>query len=138
MAAGEFLSLGTMERTAHICLQGTDTELRFDWLGYDGDDCFRDFHVTVRSRSGERRFEFGPCVVWGLRKLSRFFSDPTQQNAELGFRHPDIRHCDLHRAGDGYRFVVRYEGSGLHAEFHVDRPSVHIGDEFLRAYDADA
>jgi hypothetical protein len=127
-----------MERTAYIRLESTDTELRFDWLDYDGDDCFRDFHVTSRSGAGERRFEFGPCVVWGLRKLCRFFSDPTQQSAELGFRHPDIRHCDVHRTGDSYRLVVRYEGSGMHEELHIERPSVHLGDEFLRAYDTDA
>ena len=127
-----------MERTPHIRLQSSDAEMRFDWLDYDGDDCFRDFHVTYVSRDGERRFEFGPCVVWGLRKLTRFFTDPTKQTAELGFRHPDIRHCDLHRAADSYRLVVRYEGSGLHEELHIERPLVHVADEFLRAYDTDA
>lgn len=127
-----------MERTAHIRLESRDAEMRFDWLGYDGDDCFQDFHVTCRSGADERRFEFGPCVVWGLRKLSRFFSDPTKQSAELGFRHPDIRHCDVYRAEDGYKLVVHYEGSGFHEELHIERPSVHVANEFLRAYDTDA
>jgi hypothetical protein len=74
-----------MTRTAHIRLQSSDVEMRFDWLDYDGDDCFRDFHVTYVSGRDERRFEFGPCVLWGLRKLSRFFADPAQQTAGLGF-----------------------------------------------------
>ncbi|MES2709278.1 MAG: hypothetical protein V4726_21960 [Verrucomicrobiota bacterium] len=127
-----------MEHTAHIRLRSGDTEMRFDWLGFDGDECFQDFHVTYVSGGDERRFEFGPCVVWGVRKLTRFFTDPTQLTAGLGFRHPDIRYCDVHRSGESYRLVVRYEGSGLHEELHIERPSVHVADEFLGAYDTDA
>ena len=72
-----------MERTAQIRLESRDSELCFNWLGYDGDDCFQDFHLTCRLGTAEQPFDFGPCVVWGLRKLSRFFSDPT---------HPELVH----------------------------------------------
>jgi hypothetical protein len=118
-----------MERAPHIQLTSEGTEARFEWSGFDGDDCFADFHVTVTAGGQAHRFEFGPCAAYGLRRLRRFFTDPTQTAAELGFRHPDIRHCDVYRSGENYRLRVRYEGSGLHKEFHISRPAVHIHED---------
>ena len=116
-----------MEHTAYILLQSKDAEIRFGWLGFDGDDCFDDFHVTYVSGGDTRRFDFGPCVVAGLRKLARFFSDPTEQVVESGFRHPDVRLCEVRRDDESYRVVIRFEGSDLHEELHIQQPSIQFG-----------
>jgi hypothetical protein len=117
-----------MEPTHHIQLTSEELQTRFEWSGFDGDDCFSAFQITVTADGQSRLFEFGPCAAAGLRKMIRFFSDSTQDTVGLGFRHPDIRHCDVHRLGDDYRFVVRFEGSGLHEEFHLYRPTLQIGE----------
>jgi hypothetical protein len=80
-------------------------------------------------------FEFGPCVVRGLRNLARFFSDPTQTTVGGGFRNPDIRQYDVHRKGDDYRLVIHFDEVPLHAEFDIRNPAVHIDEKFLKAYD---
>ena len=118
-----------LKRAAHIKVTSGGSEARFDWGGFDGDDCFSDFHVTVLAEGNSRRFDFGPCAGFGLRKLSRFFRDTTQAEAGLGFRYPDIRYCDIHRLGDEYRLVIRFEGSGLFEEFCIRQPVVHIQEE---------
>ena len=38
----------------------------------------------------------------------------------------------LHRETNGYRLVVRFEGSGLCEEFYVRKPQTQIDDEFMR------
>ena len=113
-------------RAAHIKVTSDGTEAQFDWAAFDGDDCFSDFHVTVLTERKSRRFDFGPCALFGLRKFSKFFTDPTQAEAGLGFRHPDLRYCDIHRSGNEYRLVIRFEGSGLHEEFCIRQPVVDI------------
>ena len=125
-----------MESAAHIHLKSDTAEIRFEWLGFDGDDCFNDFHIIVTEGGHARRFDFGPCVVSGLRKLAGFFNEATQATVGGGFRHPDIRHYDVYRSADGYRLVVRFEGSRLHEELHIQRPALHVDDEFLKAYDS--
>jgi hypothetical protein len=66
----------------------------------------------VIGESGSRQFSFGPCAVHGLRKVSRFSRDDSQESVSLRFRHPDIRYCDIFRTYGDYRLVVRLEGSG--------------------------
>jgi hypothetical protein len=108
--------------------------MRFVWVGFDGDDCFNDFHIDVATESGTQLFSFGPCAVQGLRKLSRFFRDHSQKSVGLGFHHPDVRYCDIFRVDGDYRLEVRFEGSGLSEQTWVRKPSVHFGDEFLAEY----
>jgi hypothetical protein len=116
-----------MTHEPYIRLKSDESETRFEWSGFDGDDCFSDFRIIVTTAGQSRQFEFGACALHGLRKLIKVFSDPNQGAAELGFRHPDIRWCDVHRLGnEDYRLIVRYEGSGLHEEFRFHRPEVHI------------
>jgi hypothetical protein len=115
-----------MERVARIRLTSDESETRFEWSGFDGNDCFSDFQITVTTAGQFWHFEFGPCAAYGVRRLTRLFTDTTQMSAELGFQHPDIRHCDVHRSGEDFRLIVRYESSGLHEEFHIHRPAVHI------------
>jgi hypothetical protein len=114
-----------MRRTAHIHLKSDSAECRFEWLDFDGDDCFKDFHIDVRVENSFRRFNFGPCLVIGLRKLSRFFRDTTQTTLDGGY-------CDVHRTNDGYRLVVRPEGSGIREELYLPNPQIELDDEFMR------
>jgi hypothetical protein len=119
--------------SAHIRINDATTEIRLAWLDFDGDDCFSDFHIDVTSEAGTQQFCFGPCAVHGLRKLSRFFRDSGQASVSLGFQQPDVRCCDFVRADEGYRLLLRFEGSGLSEEFSVRNPSVQIDDGFLMA-----
>lgn len=111
---------------AAIRLVSSSTEARFEWRDFDGDDCFNDFQLIVATPDSSRRFEFGACANFGLRKLLKFFGDTTQTTAGLGFRHPDIRYLDIHRASEGFHITVRFEGSGLHEEIAFQSPALHI------------
>jgi|GEM_PF-7045558 len=115
-----------MEPTHHIRLTSGESQTRFEWSGFDGDDCFEDFQITVTAYGQSRSFEFGPCAAAGLRKMTRFFNDVTQPTVGPSFRHRDIRHCDVYQLGDDYRSAVRFEGSGLLEEFHIHRPILQI------------
>jgi hypothetical protein len=121
-----------MRTTAHIHLKSDLIECRFEWLDFDGDDCFRDFRINVITETGSRRFDFGGCAVNGLRQFSTFFRSETREAVSGGFRHPDIRYYDLYREKDGYRLVVRFEGSGLREEFCIHNPRTEVDDEFMR------
>jgi len=70
-----------VETSADIRIKGDSTEVSFEWRGFDGDDCFSDFHISVITETGSRRFDFGGCAVNGLRQVSRFF-----RNGEHGQR----------------------------------------------------
>jgi hypothetical protein len=123
-----------MKSTADIRLKTESMEMQFEWRDFDGDDCFADFHINVVAQNDIRRFDFGPSVIYGLRKLRKFFRDANQKEAGLGFRYPDIRCCDLHRVEDGYSVAIRFEGSGLNEEFVIKHPNVEIDDRFLTEY----
>lgn len=123
-----------MRDSARIRIKDALTEMRFVWLGFDGDDCFNDFHIEVTGESGTQQFCFGACAVHGLKKLSKFFRDGTQGEVNLGFRHPDIRDCDIFRFDGEYRIVVRFEGGGLSKEYCVRKPSIQLEDEFWAEY----
>jgi len=124
--------LAQVKTSADIRIKGDSTEVSFEWRDFDGDDCFSDFHINVITETGTRRFDFGGCAVNGLRQFSRFFRNETPNTVSGGFRNPDIRHYDLYREKDGYRLVVRFEGSGLCEEFYVRNPRTQIDDEFMR------
>jgi hypothetical protein len=126
-------TLAAVKANAHIRITDATTEMRLAWLGFDGDDCFGDFRIDVTSEAGSQKFCFGPCAVHGLRKLSSFFRDGSQASVGLGFQQPDIRCCDFVRANEGYRLLVRFEGSGLSEQFFVRKPSVEIDDGLLTA-----
>jgi hypothetical protein len=51
--------------SAQIHINDATTDMRFVWIGFDGDDCFDDFHIDVIGESGSRQFSFGPlCRTW--------------------------------------------------------------------------
>ena len=121
-----------MKTSASIRLKSDRLRIGFEWLDFDGDDCFNTFYIDVVSETGTRRFDFGGCAVNGLRKLSSFFRDTTQTTVGGGFRNPDVCYYDLDRKHDDYCLVVRFEGKGLIEEFNIQTPEVEIDDEFMR------
>lgn len=123
-----------MTRSASIRLKSDLAEVLFEWLDFDGDDCFGDFQINIRGARGSRHFEFGECAVFGLRKLSNFFKDTSETTASGGFRHPDICGYEVHRSDDDYLLVVEFAGRGTREEFPVQAPLIQIEDEFLGIY----
>ena len=124
-----------MEESTSIHLKDSLTDVRFEWSDFDGDDCFQSFQISVDEGNQSQKFDFGACANAGLRKLSKFFSDISQETTGLGFRNPDIRYCDLFRNGNVYRLVIQYEGNNLHKEFILNEPVIYIDDAFLKSYD---
>jgi hypothetical protein len=124
-----------MEKISYIHLKSNLLEIHFEWHDFDGDDCFKDFHIIVRDEKTVTQFAFGPCAVFGLRKLRKFFSDRTQKTAGLGFRNPDIRYCDVFRKDSDYRLKIQFEGSNLCEEFVIKQPDICIDHHFSDIYD---
>ena len=122
-----------MRDSAQIQINDAHTEVRLVWAGFDGDDCFSEFYIEVASEGNARRFSFGPCAVHGLRKVSRFFRDNSQESVSLGFRHA-IRYCDVFRTDSDYRLVLRFEGGELSEQRFLEKPSIQLADEFLTEY----
>jgi len=123
-----------MKNSAYIRLKSDPLEIYFEWRDFDGDDCFNDFHIVVTFPTGTLRFDFGPCVVRGLKKVSRFLRGKTQTSINGGFQHPDIRVYEVHREHHGYRLFVRFEGNGLNERFYIENPSMEIDDELLKLF----
>jgi hypothetical protein len=86
-----------MKNSAHVRVKGDSTEMQFEWRDFEGDDCFKDFHINVASDNESRPFDFGPCAVHGLRKLCKFFTDVTDTTVSGGFRYPYARYYDVQR-----------------------------------------
>jgi hypothetical protein len=61
-----------MKTTAFIYLKSDSIQTHFEWLDFDGDDCFDEFHIDVITARSNRRFSFGACVVGGLRQDEQF------------------------------------------------------------------
>ena len=117
-------------------MKGDDVEVLFHWHDFDGDDCFRDFHIDILNGTQAERFEFGECVVWGLRKSVRFFRGKLD-SAGSGFRFPDIRTYDLTRTDDGFSLQIRLEAANRSEEIRFSNPTLILDDEFLKEYDGD-
>lgn len=121
---------------ARIWIQsGRLPEAWFEWLDFDGDDdCFLDFHIYVTNETGSHRFDFGPCAVNGLQKVSRFFRDRQEASVSGGFRYPDERYFEVHRTKDGYNLVVRFEGGDQNEQFFIPCHYLHFEGKFLGMY----
>jgi hypothetical protein len=119
--------LRQMENSAGIRLKGDSMELQFEWRGFDGDDCFGDFHINVVTQREARCFELGPSVIYGLRKMRKFFHERDQEEVDFGT-------CNLRRVDDGYTLTVRSKASGTNEEFVIKHPTVEIDDRFLTEY----
>jgi hypothetical protein len=121
-----------VKRGAHIRVKGDSVEIRFEWLEFDGDDCFEDFHIDVATEGGNKRFDFGACAVNGLRRLIRFFANTAESEHSGGFQNPDVRYYDVLRKKDGYRLVIRFAEEGFHEEVYIRNPQIEMDDEFMR------
>ena len=125
-----------MRASAGIRAKGAGYEVFFEWLDFDGDDCFRDFHIEIVNGSETERFDFGDCAIWGLRKSVRFFRGRLDE-ASGGFRFPDIRTYELTRTEVGFKLQIRFEGNDLSRQVQISNPTLIFDDEFLDEYDVD-
>ena len=123
-----------MKDSAQIRVKGDLTEMRFEWGGFDGDDCFGDFQISVTNEADVKRFDFGPCALHGAQSYTDFLRISPKQRSAWGSVTPTFRRCDVHRLPSGYRLVVRFEGNQLHEQVDVFSPLVHIDDEFLKQH----
>jgi hypothetical protein len=126
-----------MKDSASSRITSDDSEAFFEWLRFDGDDCFSEFHIDIVSGIETRRFEFGPCVISGLRKPVRFLRGDLDTTSS-GFQFPDIRTYGFTRSEDGFLLQIRFEGSGMSEQFFFGKPSLSIDDELLREYDSES
>ena len=119
-----------------VKVRGTGAEWLFEFTGFDLDDCFDSLRITVNERQEQVVYDFGPCVVWALRKLAAFFENEARDDAVGGgFRNPDPCFYELRRRGAEYRLSVRFEGSGLQKEYALALPEILVDKHFLKAYD---
>ena len=125
-----------MRDCASIRAKSDDREVFFEWRDFDGDDCFRDFHIDIVNGAETEHFAFGDCVVWGLRRSVRFFRGQ-QDKAGFGFRFPDIRTYDLERIEDGFSLQISFEETNRTEQFRFIRPALIFDDEFLKEYEGD-
>jgi hypothetical protein len=122
-----------MRDSASIKAKSSDREVLFQWNGFDGDDCFKDFHIQLLDGP---RFCFGECMVRGLRQCVWFFRGQLDK-VELGFESPDIRTCYLTRTEDAFLLQICLEGLNRSEQYCLSEPTLTLDDEFLREYDSD-
>jgi len=119
-----------------ISLKTRDAEWTFRWTGFDLDDCFDLFQITVKDDDTRENYDFGPCMVSALRKLTRVFEAHLSEDAAGGgFRNPDQRFYELRKRGAEYNLIVRFPEKDLEKEFDLSQPEVTIDRKFLDAYD---
>lgn len=115
----------SLPKQASIRVHNNQSEWRFEWSGFDGDDCFQNFRLAVTEQGTTRHFYVGAAVVWTLRWLTRFFEDQTLERAQ--------GHIPVFRCGQDYRLVIK-TGS-RQEEFYLKSPEVLLDREFLRQYE---
>ena len=119
---------------SRIVLRGETSTVAFLWRRFDGDDCFDEHVVEIHGRGSSTRYEFGGCVVGGLRNLSKFLDSPLETSVHAGFRNPMTLGYRMERNGPD--FVLRIEVEGKEAvEYRILRPSVDIERDFMDGYD---
>ena len=122
---------------ASIRAKSDNAETLFEWCGFDGDDCFKAFHIRIANGTETEQFDFGECVVPGLRKCVQLFRGRLDK-AEGGFRFPDVRTYKLTRTENGFHLQIRFEGDGLSRQFEISNPTLTLDDEFLDEHDGPA
>ena len=125
-----------MSESANIREEGSGYAILFEWLDFDGDDCFRDFHIEIVNGTAIERFDFGDCSIGILQRSVRFFRGQFDK-ADFGFKFPDIRTYDLTRTEDGFSLEISLEAANRFEQFWIRKPTLTFADELLREYDAD-
>lgn len=119
-----------------IRLKGDESEWLFRWSGFDLDDIFDLFQITVSQPGARESYDLGPCTVWGLRHLTRIFESQLSEDAAGGgFRNPDRRFYELRRHGTDYNLIIRFPEKGFEKAFGLSQPEVTIDRKFLDVYD---
>jgi hypothetical protein len=119
-----------------ITLQTTDMEWALSWTGFDLDDCFDLFQITVRESKYVREFAFGPCTVSHLRRTLRFFDSGLDADVTGGgFRNPDVRSFELHRNGPTFKLLIELPQASQKESFLLADPTIHIDRTFMNHYD---
>jgi hypothetical protein len=119
-----------------ISLKTRDGEWTFRWSGFDLDDCFDLFQITVKDHGTEGNYDLGPCTVWALRDLTRVFEAGLSEDAAGGgFRNPDPRFYELRKRGTAYNLIIRFPEKSLERHFDLDQPEVTIDRKFLNVYE---
>jgi hypothetical protein len=123
---------------SEISLSDSQREVVFIWNEFDGDDCFGSLKVRVCHEDQQAEYDFGPCVVWALRKLTCFVESDMDDSVSGGFRNPDIITYELKRMSSSYEFVVECEAQGLQVSYKLENPQIQVDRSFLNWYDEDA
>ncbi|RPH34846.1 MAG: hypothetical protein EHM91_17945, partial [Planctomycetota bacterium] len=95
---------------SRIVLRGETSTVAFLWRTFDGDDGFDEHAIEIHGRGSSTRYEFGGCVVAGLRKLSKFLDSPLETSVHAGFRNPMA--MDYHMERSGADFILRIDVEG--------------------------
>ena len=106
----------TRNDTATIVLTSGDTELRFSWLQYDGDDCFNSHIVDFASPDQRFTHDYKECHV----RSPRIFAEILDANGGekgFGFRVPEIVYYDV-KLADGV-FTYHANSDELSRELSV-------------------
>ncbi|PTY07037.1 hypothetical protein DB347_10635 [Opitutaceae bacterium EW11] len=124
-----------LPRDVSIQIRSMDCEALLTWSGFDGDDGFEAFSIEVRGGTDEpKRFDFGGCVVWSLRRTTRLLARD-ELRASGGFKYPDVRTYEWEWIGSDLKLVVTYEGTRLHEEFLFQEPQIAVDRLFIDTYD---
>ena len=106
----------TRNDTATIVLTSGDTELRFSWLQYDGDDCFNSHIVDFASPDQRFTHDYKECHVRSPRIITEIL-DANHGDKGFGFRVPEIVYYDV-KLVDGV-FTYRANSDELPREISV-------------------
>ena len=119
-----------------ISLKTNDTQWTFRWNGFDLDDCFDSFRISVTHGGAQEDYELGPCTVLALLQLTRVFEENLKDDAAGGgFRNPDPSFYELRKRGEDYNLIVRFPERSVQKQFDLSHPEVTIDRKFLDVYE---
>lgn len=108
-----------MNDSATLTLGTPIVNLRFEWLEYDGDDCFGKHRITYNGTDGTKTFNFGPCAIYCIRKIESILSTKTG-SVKFGFRIPEVISYDVDWTDDSLKLHIHSDELGLDATMQVD------------------
>ena len=117
-----------MKLCSHILLVSPGLTARFEWTGYDGDDEFDHLYIEIRTGADEERFDIGPCGIFAIDRLTRFFREASLSTVGGRGHHPEAHGFSISREGDDYRIVVRSDDPARCEEFRLHSPRVEFGE----------
>ena len=122
-----------MNDSATLTLGTPTVNLRFDWLEYDGDDCFAQHRITYNGTDGSKTFNFGACATRSIRKFESLLGNKTA-SVGFGFRIPEVIYYDIDRTDNSLKLHIHSDELGLDAKMQVDLADVAFDKPFRRYY----